>query len=211
MRPAGERWVRIKELFEAAVHLDPNQRTALLDEECGGDETLRGEIESLLKSDERTEDFIERPAFAIAHDLFPDNVEEPVVGRHVCAYQVIRESGRGGLGAVYLAARADDEYRKQVAIKLVRRGLDTEDILRRFRNERQILAQLDHPNIARLIDGGTTDDGLPYFVMEYVNGEPINTYCDAHALSTTERLTLFRKICAAVTYAHQNLVIHRDL
>ena len=211
MRPAGERWVRIKELFEAAVNLDPNQRTALLDEECGGDETLRGEIESLLKSDERTEDFIERPAFAIPHDLFPDNVEEPVVGREFGAYQVIREIGRGGLGAVYLAARADDEYRKQVAIKLVRRGLDTEDILRRFRNERQILAQLDHPNIARLIDGGTTGDGLPYFVMEYVNGEPINAYCDANALPTTERLKLFRKVCAAVTYAHQNLVIHRDL
>src|SRR5205085_4199566 len=126
--------------------------------------------------------------------------EEPVAGRQFGAYQVIREIGRGGLGAVYLAARADDEYHKQVAIKLVRRGLDTEDILRRFRNERQILAQLDHPNIARLIDGGTTDDGLPYFVMEYVKGDPINAYCDASALPTTERLKLFRKVCAAVTY-----------
>src|ERR1700730_9211670 len=146
MRPAGERWVRIKELFEAAVNLDPNQRTALLDEECGGDETLRGEIESLLKSDERTEDFIERPAFAIAHDLFPDNVEEPVVGREFGAYQVIREIGRGGLGAVYLAARADDEYRKQVAIKLVRRGLDTEDILGAVGERGQIVAGRVHPN-----------------------------------------------------------------
>src|SRR3984893_6446588 len=211
MRPAGERWVRIKELFEAAVDLDPNQRTALLDKECGGDEALRGEIESLLKSDERTEGFIEQPAFAIPHDLFPDNVEESFAGRQFGAYQIIREIGRGGLGAVYLAARADDEYHKQVAIKVIRRGLDTEDILRRFRNERQILAQLDHPNIARLIDGGTTDDGLPYFVMEYVNGQPINAYCDANALPTTQRLKLFRKVCAAVTYAHQNLVIHRDL
>ena len=173
--------------------------------------SLRVEIESLLKSDERTDGFIEQPAFAIPRDLFPDNVDEPFVGRQFGAYQVIREIGRGGLGAVYLAARADDEYRKEVAIKLVRRGLDTEDILRRFRNERQILAQLDHPNIARLIDGGTTDDGLPYFVMEYVNGEPINAYCDANALPTTERLKLFRKVCAAITYAHQNLVIHRDL
>src|SRR3984893_10052542 len=211
MRPAGERWVRIKELFEAAVDLDPNQRTALLDKECGGDEALRGEIESLLKSDERTEGFIEQPAFAIPHDLFPDNVEESFAGRQFGAYQIIREIGRGGLGAVYLAARADEEYRKQVAIKVIRRGLDTEDILRRFRTERQILAQLDHPNIARLIDGGTTDDGLPYLVMEYVSGEPINAYCNANALPTTERLKLFRKVCAAVTYAHQNLVIHRDL
>jgi serine/threonine protein kinase len=211
MRPAGERWARVKELFEAAVDLDPNQRVALLDKGCGGDEALLSEIESLLKSDERTDGFIEEPAFAIPRDLFPDNVEELFVGRQFGAYQVIREIGRGGLGAVYLAARADDEYRKQVAIKLVRRGLDTEDILRRFRNERQILAQLDHPNIARLIDGGTTEDGLPYFVMEYVNGEPITAYCDANALPTTERLKLFRKVCAAVTYAHQNLVIHRDL
>jgi len=209
MRPAGERWARVKELFEAAVDLDPNQRMALLDKECGGDETLRGEIESLLRSDERTHGFIEQPAFEIPRNLFAE--EEPFAGRQFGAYQVIREIGRGGLGAVYLAARADDEYRKQVAIKLVRRGLDTEDILRRFRTERQILAQLDHPNIARLIDGGTTDDGLPYFVMEYVNGEPINAYCDANALPTTERLKLFRKVCAAVTYAHQNLVIHRDL
>src|SRR5713226_10136611 len=173
MRPAGERWVRVKELFEAAVDLDPNQRTALLDKECGGDEILRGEIESLLRSDERTDGFIEQPAFEIPRDLFSEAEEEPFVGRQFGAYQLIREIGRGGLGAVYLAARADDEYRKQVAIKCVRRGLDTEDILRRFRNERQILAQLDHPNIARLIDGGTTEDGLPYFVMEYVNGEPI--------------------------------------
>ena len=211
MRPGGERWARVKELFEAAVDLAPNERTAFLEKECGGDEALRSEIESLLESDERTDGFIEQPAFAIPHDLFPDNVEEPFVGRQFGAYQLIREIGRGGLGAVYLAARADDEYRKQVAIKVIRRGLDTDDIIRRFRTERQILAQLDHPNIARLIDGGTTDDGLPYFVMEYVSGEPINAYCDTNALPTTERLTLFRKVCAAVTYAHQNLVIHRDL
>src|SRR5450755_3618568 len=211
MRPAGERWARVKELFEAAVDLDPNQRTALLDKECGGDEALRDEIESLLKSDERTDGFIEHPAFALPGDLFPDDMEEPFVGRQFGAYQLISEIGRGGLGAVYLAARANDEYRKQVAIKVIRRGLDTDDIIRRFRNERQILAQLDHPNIARLIDGGTTDDGLPYFVMEYVNGEPINAYCDANVLPTAERLQLFRKVCAAVSYAHQNLVIHRDL
>jgi eukaryotic-like serine/threonine-protein kinase len=211
MRPAGERWARVKELFEAAVDLDPNQRAVLLERECDGDEVLRGEIESLLKSDEQTGSFIEQPVFTIPRDLFPDNAEAPLAGRQFGAYQLIREIGRGGLGAVYLAARADDEYRKEVAIKVIRRGLDTEDIIRRFRNERQILAQLDHPNIARLIDGGTTDDGLPYFVMEYVNGEPINAYCDANALPTTDRLTLFRKVCAAVTYAHQNLIIHRDL
>jgi serine/threonine-protein kinase len=211
MPPASERWTRVKKLFEAAADLAPHERAVLLSNECDGDDSLRREVESLLDSDAQTDAFIEQPVLEMPRDLFPEPPDESLVGRQFGAYQIIREIGRGGLGAVYLAARADDEYRKQVAIKLIRRGLDTEDILQRFRNERQILAELDHPNIARLIDGGTTEDGLPYFVMDYVNGEPIGAYCDAHNLSTTERLTLFRKVCAAVTYAHQNLVIHRDL
>jgi serine/threonine protein kinase len=115
------------------------------------------------------------------------------------------------MGAVYLAARADDQFKKRVAVKLLRRGLDSEDILRRFRHERQILASLDHPNIARLLDGGMTDDGLPYFVMEYIEGTPLDRYCDERRLSTTERLKLFRQVCAAVYHAHQNLIVHRDL
>ncbi len=124
---------------------------------------------------------------------------------------MIREIGRGGLGTVYLAARADERFEKQVALKVVRRGLDTDDILRRFRAERQILAQLEHPNIARLIDAGSTEDGLPYFVMEYVEGQSLLDYCEATGAGVAERLPLFRKICEAVAYAHQNLVIHRDL
>jgi serine/threonine-protein kinase len=211
MPPASERWARVKELFEAAADLTPNERAALLTKECDGDDSLRQEVESLLDSDAQTDAFIEQPVLEMPRDLFPEPPEESLVGHQYGAYQILREIGRGGLGAVYLAARADDEYRKEVALKLVRRGLDTEDILRRFRNERQILAQLDHPNIARLIDGGTTDDGLPYFVMEYVNGQTITAYCEAHSLKPTERLDLFRKVCAAVTFAHQNLVIHRDL
>ena len=207
----GARWERVKELFEAAVELDPPERASLLDKECAGDAALRHEIDSLLASDNVADSFIERPASEIPRDLFPESAEQPLAGRQFGAYRIIRELGRGGLGAVYLAARADEEYRKEVAIKFVRRGLDTDDILRRFRSERQILAQLDHPNIARLLDGGTTNDGLPYFVMDYVPGEPIDAYCDAHALSWNDRLKLFRKVCAAVTYAHQNLVIHRDL
>src|SRR5436190_17266145 len=207
----GGRWARVKELFEAAADLDSSQRALLLEKECGDDEALRRDLETLLESDELTGDFIEEPASAIPRDLFPDNGEEPIAGRKFGAYQLIREIGRGGLGAVYLAARADDEYRKEVAIKVIRRGLDTDDIIRRFRNERQILAQLDHPNIARLLDGGTSDDGQPYFVMEYVKGEPLAIYCDLQEFNTQRRLALFRKVCAAVTYAHQNLVIHRDL
>lgn len=209
--PSGARWERVKELFEAAADLAPPERTGLLVRECGDDEELRREIESLLASDQEAKTFIEQPAFELPRDLFPASPDEPLTGRAIGPYRIIREIGRGGLGAVYLAARADDAYDKEVAIKLVRRGLDTEDILRRFRNERQILAQLDHPNIARLIDGGTTSDGLPYFVMEYVKGEPIAAYCEVRRLPVRDRLDLFRRVCAAVTYAHQNLVVHRDL
>ncbi len=132
-------------------------------------------------------------------------------GARFGAYQIIREIGRGGMGAVYLAARADDEFNKQVAIKLVKRGIDTDAVLKRFRQERQILAVLDHPNIARLLDGGTTPDGLPYFVLEYVEGKPIHTWCAERKLSVAERCELFRKVCEPVSFAHRNLVVHRDL
>lgn len=127
-------------------------------------------------------------------------------------YRILRCLGEGGMGAVYLAARADEEFHKQVAIKVIRKGMNTQDIIGRFRLERQILASLDHPNIAKLFDGGTTEeDGLPYFVMEYISGEPLNEFCDGRHLGLKERLKLFQAICSAVHYAHQNLVIHRDL
>ena len=210
--PRVEAWERIQELFAAAVDLPPKERAAFLDRECYGDATLRREVQSLIDSDAQATSFIEDPASAIPPGLLSEpEPETSLAGRHFGPYEIVREIGRGGLGAVYLAIRSDGEYRKEVAVKLIRRGLDTEDILRRFRNERQILAQLDHPNIARLVDGGTTDDGLPFFVMEYVKGEPISAYCDTHRLDTHQRLELFRKVCGAVTYAHQNLVIHRDL
>lgn len=212
MSPRSEQWPRVKELFAAAVELPLGERAALLDRDCHGDDALRREVESLLQADAQTETFIEEPAFAIPRDLLDEERgEENFAGRQFGAYRVIREIGRGGLGNVYLAARADDQYQKEVAIKLVRRGLDTDDILRRFCGERQILAQLDHPNIARLIDAGSTEEGLPYFVMEYVAGQPIDRYCDGRQFSTHKRLELFRTVCAAVTYAHQRLVIHRDL
>ncbi len=208
MSQAAERYARVSELFRTATELLPQDRAAFLESGCGNDESLRREVEALLEADAQSDGFIEQPISAIPADLL---AEEEFAGRHFGPYEVIRELGRGGLGAVYLAIRSDGEYRKEVALKLIRRGLDTDDILRRFRTERQILAQLDHPNIARLIDGGTSDDGLPYFVMEYVKGEPLLAYCDSQRLNTQQRLALFRKVCAAVTYAHQNLVIHRDL
>jgi serine/threonine protein kinase len=138
-------------------------------------------------------------------------VPTPLIGLEIGHYKIVRELGRGGMGDVFLAQRADGEFEKQVAIKIVKRGMDTESILRRFMMERQILANLEHPNIARFLDGGTTEDGLPYFVMEYVEGEPITDYCDAHRLNTTERVRLFQKVCAVVQHAHQRLIVHRDL
>jgi len=133
------------------------------------------------------------------------------LGERVGPYRLIRELGRGGMGTVYLAVRSDDSFQKRVAVKILKRGMDTDAIVRRFRNERQIVASLDHQSIAGLLDGGTTSDGLPYFAMEFVEGQPIDEYADAQQLDTTARLHLFRKVCAAVQYAHQNLVIHRDL
>ncbi|HEY0078086.1 MAG TPA: protein kinase, partial [Pyrinomonadaceae bacterium] len=143
----------------------------------------------------------------------PSDPEDPnsMTGRRIGAYQIVREVGRGGMGAVYLAERADSEFRRNVAIKLIKRGMDTDFIIRRFRNERQILAALEHPNIACLLDGGTTEDGLPYFVMEYIEGRPLYQYCDSEKLSIRERLRLFRQVCAAVAYAHQKHVVHRDI
>jgi serine/threonine protein kinase len=206
-----EQFEQLREMFRVAIEHPPQQREAYLDQACFNDPLLRVEIESLLDSHDHAEDFIETPAFVGSVKAITESSGEQVEGQRIGQYQVIREIGRGGMGTVYLAARADEQYQKLTAIKVVRRGMDTEDILRRFRIERQILANLDHPNIARLLDGGTTDDGLPYLVMEYVEGTPVTDYCDQKRLPTSERLRLFRKICDAVQHAHQNLVVHRDL
>ncbi|HEY0385113.1 MAG TPA: protein kinase, partial [Pyrinomonadaceae bacterium] len=208
-----ERWQKVEEVFEAALSRPPEERSAYLTDVCAEDEALRKQVETLIASYEQAGDFIEEPALGTG--LLPETVVDEtanvLIGRRLGSYKIVREIGRGGMGSVYLAMRADDEYQKRVAIKLIKRGMDTDFIIRRFRNERQILASLDHPNIARLLDGGTTEDGLPYFVMEFVEGQPIHHYCDTQKLSTTERLRLFHKACAAVEYAHHNLIIHRDL
>ncbi|HEY0172396.1 MAG TPA: protein kinase [Pyrinomonadaceae bacterium] len=223
-----ERWKQVEGVFDAAMDLAPEEREAYLAGACADDAELRRQVEMLIRSDEQAGAFIEEPAVAgvigetargavagafdaAAFDAGVYDEAAPFIGRRIGSYRIVRELGRGGMGAVYLAVRADDEFQKRVAIKLVKRGMDTDFILRRFRQERQILASLDHTYIARLMDGGTTDDGLPYFVMEYIEGLPVNQFCDAHKLSTPERLRLFLKVCTAVAYAHHNLVIHRDL
>ncbi|MGH7598591.1 MAG: serine/threonine protein kinase [bacterium] len=201
----SKRWQQIKDLFEAALECEPSQRTAYLDAACAGDSALREQVESLLASHEQAPGFLEMPVLG-AGPIRLEQETESLVGKLVGPYRIERAIGYGGMGVVYLAVRADDQYQKHVAIKLVKRGMDTEEIIQRFRNERQILASLDHPNIARLFDGGITAEGLPYFVMEYIEGLPIDVYCDRHKLNTIERLKLFRAVCSAVHYAHQHLI-----
>ncbi|HET6891675.1 MAG TPA: serine/threonine-protein kinase, partial [Pyrinomonadaceae bacterium] len=208
-----ERWKKVEEVFEAALERRPGDRSAYLDSACEGDESLRNQVDTLLLALERSNsNFPTTPAVGMAlSDTMVEELTPSVIGKRLGAYRIQRELGRGGMGSVYLAVRADDEFKKRVAIKLIKRGMDTDFIVQRFRNERQILASVDHPHIARLLDGGTTDDGLPYFVMEYVEGQSIFVYCDERKLTIIDRLKLFREVCAAVQYAHENLIIHRDL
>ena len=175
---------------------------------------LRRDVESLLSQYDSAGELLEEPVYGNTElSVLESFVEEkdPMLGRRLGSYRIEREIGRGGMGAVYEASRADNEFNKRAAIKLVKRGMDTDFILRRFRKERQILAALDHPHIAGLLDGGTTEDGLPYFVMEFIEGQPLYSYCDNNKLNITERLKLFRSICDAVHYAHQKQVVHRDI
>ena len=213
-----ERWLNIRTILERALETSPAEQAIFLDEACGEDRALRMKVEALLAAEAQAGSFLQAPVGEFAGALVGGwaweqtrQVQRKMEGHRIGPYRLLKEIGRGGMGTVYLAERGDGQFKKRVALKLVRRGMDTEDILHRFRAERQILAALDHPNIARLFDGGMTEDGLPYFVMEYVEGLPIDHYCDRHKLSINERLHLFCTVCQAVHYAHQNLVVHRDL
>src|SRR6185436_4327410 len=208
MKP--DRWERIKLVFSEAAEQPAADRAAFVRSRCHGDESLAVEVEVLLGAHDQAGSFIETPPYDETK-MLSGRARDNMIGRRVGAYVLVSEIGRGGMGSVYLASRADEQFRKRVAIKLVNSGLDHESIIRRFLNEQQILASLDHPNIARLLDGGTTDDGLPYFVMEYVEGMPIRDYCDSRRLTTVERVKLFGSVCSAVHYAHQNLIVHRDI
>lgn len=204
----SENWERVQSLFLEAMDLRPEERAGFLDSACAGDADVRREVESLIAHDGTSEHLIAQALTDTAESLFKS---EDVIGARLGPWRVIREIGRGGMGTVYLACRDDDQFRKHVAIKVVKWGMDTADVLNRFRHERQILAHLDHPYIARLIDGGNTSEGRPFLVMEYVQGRPIDVYCRQDALNVEARCRLFLKVCQAVSYAHRNLVIHRDL
>ncbi len=221
-----ERWHRIEAVFQSAVDLPKNERSTFLDAECGPDDDLRLEVERLLASDESADEFIESPVWTdsrfltttakkeISESVDPSangDERDGYVGRIIGAFRLTGEIGRGGMGAVYLAERADGEFHQRVAIKLIKRGMDSDFIIRRFRHERQILASFEHPFIARLLDGGTTTDGVPYFVMEFVEGQTFYTYCDGNQLDLRERLKIFQKVCSALEYAHSKQIVHRDI
>jgi len=205
-----ERWRRVNDLFLAAVEQPGASRAAWLDAQCEGDFDLRLEVESLLQADAPS-DVSSSVARAVTSAIAESAITAPVIGTQtVGPYRILREIGQGGMATVYLAVREGGDFEQRVAIKVVR-GLLGGDALRRFRAERQILASLEHPSIARLLDGGTTADGVPYLAMEYVDGMPIDQYCRERGLTIHERLQLFGRVCDAVTHAHRNLVVHRDI
>jgi len=205
-----QRWQQVKDVLQDALELPIQQRETFLDSACHGDQILRQEIESLLVEEKRgVEEFL-RPSV----DFNLEDVQRRfrlAPGKRIGAYEILEEIAVGGMGAVYRAVRADGQYKQQVALKIVRSELGAGFTTGRFKNERQILASLNHPNIAKILDGGTTADDVPYLVMELVEGHRLDEHCNAHRLATTDRLNLFLQICAAVQYAHQRLIVHRDI
>lgn len=199
----------IEELFEHAMDLPEAEREPWLRERCGEDKQLYRDLLSLLDAHERANNFLDRPALEQSQDFAPSF--DPLIGSIVGQYRVIERVGTGGMGSVYLAERIDESFDRRVAVKLIRRGLVSGDLIERFDRERRVLANLNHPNIAALIDAGSLADGSPYFVMEYVSGKRIDQYCDDRKLTIPKRIELFRTVCEAVSHAHRNLVIHRDL
>jgi eukaryotic-like serine/threonine-protein kinase len=200
-------WIKIKEVFNAAIDLSQSEREVVL-EKC--DRNTLNQVTKLLDAHENAQNFIIENAI-VDVGLFNENETDDYIGKQIDDYKIIKEIGHGGMGTVYLATKTDESFDKKVALKLIKRGMDTTAVLKRFVMERKILASLENPYIANLIDGGSTTDGLPYLVMEYIEGEPITKFCDSHRFSITERLELFRKVCSAISYAHQNLVVHRDI
>jgi serine/threonine protein kinase len=217
MTTDADRWACIEELCQAALDRQADQQAAFLESVCGSDQDLRREIESLLAHRRQAEGFIEAPAIEVAaqalaaEDTRGAANASHLVGRVISHYRIVEKIASGGMGDVYRAVRSDGSYDKEVAIKVIQGARSTDFFLARFQTERQILATLDHPNVARLLDGGTTEEGLPYVVMEFIRGLPIDEFCAEKRLDVDERLTLFRTVCSAVQYAHQNLVVHRDL
>lgn len=201
-------WQQIKEIFSSALDLEPQNRSQFVLEACSGNDRLRKEVESWLASYAESADFIETPAFEVGR-IFTGGVGNG--NKRFGHYKIIQEIGYGGMGAVFLAERDDGEFSQRVAIKIIRQSIAESELINRFKRERQILATLNHPNIAKLLDGGVSDDGLPFLAMEFVDGVTITEFSDTQNLNLEGRLMLFLKVCTAVAYAHRNLIVHRDL
>jgi eukaryotic-like serine/threonine-protein kinase len=205
-----ERWRRAEEVFGLAMEVPAETRERLVAEACGEDEALRQEVLSLLAAADTATEYLSRVAIQAGIGT-PAQAAEALVGRSVGPYRLVRVLGRGGMGTVFLASRADHQFEKDVALKILPLGMTSPEAVRRFHRERRIVARLEDPRIARLLDGGVSEDGTPYFVMEYVDGEPLDEYCDAHRLSIARRLGLFLDVCDAVEHAHRHFIVHRDL
>jgi serine/threonine protein kinase/Tfp pilus assembly protein PilF len=221
-----DRWQQIEAVFQSALDLAPDKRELYLAEHCRDDDELRREVAKLLSDYYSADSFIESPVWTdsrflnssakkVLSESFNEDAHNAntdfLNGKRIGVYRLTREIGRGGMGTVFLAERADGEFSQKVAIKLIKRGMDSDFIIRRFRHERQILASFEHPFIARLLDGGTTAENLPYFVMEYIEGDTLYNFCDKKSLNVKERLKIFQKVCSALQYAHENQIIHRDI
>jgi eukaryotic-like serine/threonine-protein kinase len=210
-----DRWQEVEEAFQTALDLPGDERAKYLERVLVEDPEVGKAVEKLLRhyddvGDELDHPILERTGVADLAQILEDE-SDPMIGQRLGAYRIEKEIGRGGMGTVYLASRADNVFQRRVAIKIIKHGLSSDFILQRFRHERQILANMDHPNIARLLDGGATLTGQPYFVMEYIEGLPLYPYCDKNRLNVRQRLELFCQVCSAVEYAHQNHIIHRDI
>jgi serine/threonine-protein kinase len=214
-RHHSDRWEEIEKLFHTVVELEPDDRSRYLAEHCD-DTTILFEVQRLLQHDREDNGFLDASAWhprltELAHEFVRDDDPMAQPGVRIGRYQLLEPIAAGGMGTVWRAERVDGQFAHHVAIKLIKRGMDTDDILHRFRNERQLLASFAHPNIARLLDGGATEDGRPYLVMEYIDGVPIDQYCNDHKLSVRDRLALVQRVCTAVHEAHKSLIVHRDL
>ena len=203
----SDRWQKIGIIFDEALKLKEPERTEFLQSACENDIEMIKEIRSLIEADQEVPEILQGNASDSISILNTENYKGKIIGN----YRIISQIAEGGMGSVFLAERADGQFDQKVALKIIKPGMSSDEIIKRFKSERQILARLQHPNIARLLDGGLTNDNLPFFTMEYVEGEMIDVYCDKKSLSIDERLELFIKVCKAIQYAHQNLVIHRDL
>ena len=223
----AERWKQIEDIFQDALDLSGEARKKFIIEKTNDDAQLRAEVEKLVARFETEDEFLESPvwtdsvilgntlknrvASSLENEILPESSEKSFTGKRVGVYRLTDQIGKGGMGVVYAAERADGEFRQKVAVKLIKRGMDTDFIISRFRHERQILANLNHPNIARLLDGGTTDDDLPFFVMEFIEGEPLLKYAKEKNLDLRQKLKLFLQVCAPIIYAHRRKIIHRDI